>query len=259
MIQEVLIEDYLFGILTVPKVYNKKIPIILFLHGFGTDKNEVGNTFLIAANKLYKEQIASLRIDFSGCGESKGLIADITIEQLIADAGKALNFIMQQDFVDVNCIGLCGFSLGAGISILVANHYDIKSMALLSPAGNLPEDFNEYFGFNDYNRVEKSNDALELDLGWRKVKLRNNFIHSLKRHFLMESISSYKCSFFVVAGTNDFSYKHANAYMTKVTTTNKRIHIVDDGDHIFHADDKEKSAINEVTEQITTWFKKTLS
>jgi hypothetical protein len=64
MQKSILIENYLSCILTVPDHYSKKMPAILFLHGFGTDKNEVGNTFTIASEKLFHEGIASLRIDF---------------------------------------------------------------------------------------------------------------------------------------------------------------------------------------------------
>jgi fermentation-respiration switch protein FrsA (DUF1100 family) len=66
--------NYLSGVLTMPARFSGKIPAILFLRAFGANKDEVGNTFSIAAEKLFQEGIASLRIDFSGFGESKGSI-----------------------------------------------------------------------------------------------------------------------------------------------------------------------------------------
>lgn len=35
---QVLINNYLSGIITIPDNHAEKIPTILFLHGFGTDK-----------------------------------------------------------------------------------------------------------------------------------------------------------------------------------------------------------------------------
>ena len=80
------------------------------LHGFGTDKNEVGNTFLIAAEKLCEQGIGSVRIHFSGFDESKGKTADTTIEKLISDATVALDYLLARNFTDTQRVGLCGFS-----------------------------------------------------------------------------------------------------------------------------------------------------
>jgi len=210
MEKPILIKNYLSGIITIPDDNSKKIPAILFLHGFGTDKNEVGNTFAIAADKLCKQGIASLRIDFSGFGESKGETTDTTIEKLILDADIALSFLRMQNFIDIKRIGLCGFSLGAGISVLISGKHrgKIKAMTLLSPAGNLPEDFIGYLGLDTFNQLEKSERGMELDLGWRSISLKSTFLHSLKKYFLLDSISAYKGAFFVIAGENDFSCKH---------------------------------------------------
>ena len=38
---------------------------------------------------------------------------------------------------------------------------EIKSIALLSPAGNLPEDFTGYFGFEQFHQLEKSEKELD--------------------------------------------------------------------------------------------------
>ena len=120
MQNNVLINNYLSGIIALPNSFTSTIPIILFLHGFGTNKNEVADTFAITAEKLKDQGIGSLRIDFSGFGYSQGNPADTTIEKLITDANNALNYLLTQKFVDTQRIGLCGFSLGAGISILIS-------------------------------------------------------------------------------------------------------------------------------------------
>ena len=259
MKKHILINNYLSGTITIPDHYGK-IPTILFLHGFGTDKNEVGNTFSIASEKLCEQGIGSLRIDFSGFGESKGETTDTTIEKLISDADIAFDFLLTQHFIDTQRVGLCGFSLGAGISALITHKRgnEIKSMALLSPAGDLPNDFSEYFGFDQFNRLEKSENEMELDLGWRRIKLKNKFIESLKNHSLMDAISSYEGAFLVIAGENDFSCKHAYNYVKKVSSSNKKAVIIDDNDHIFNSANNETSSIDQVTTEVTTWFKKTL-
>lgn len=260
MKKDILIKNYLHGTLTIPDDCKSQISMILFLHGFGTDRNEVGDTFKIASTKLCEQGIGSLRIDFSGFGESKENTSDTTIEKLLSDASTALDYIFSLDFVDSRRIGLCGFSLGAGITALIAHKRgnEIKSIALLSPAGDLQKDFEQYFGHTKYKNLENSTKEVELDLGWRKIKLKNKFISSLKNHFLIDSISSYKGSFFVVAGENDFSCKHAHNYIVKSSSQNKKAIILDDNDHIFNSSHEEKSSIEHVTTEVTSWFKKTL-
>lgn len=215
---------------------------------------------MISAEKLCEQGIGSLRIDFSGFGESKGETAETTIEKLIADAGFALDYLLAQHFTDTKRVGLCGFSLGAGILVLITNKRgnEIKSMTLLSPAGDLPKDFTGYFGFDQFNQLEKSEHEMELDIGWRQIKLKSKFIHSLKKHFLMDSICSYRGAFFVIAGDNDFSCAHAYNYIKKSSSSTKKAVIVDNNNHIFNAADAETSSVDQVTTEVAAWFKKTL-
>jgi pimeloyl-ACP methyl ester carboxylesterase len=257
---KVMINSSIVGILTTPDNYTGKLAIVLFFHGFGTDKDEVGNTFLLTSEKLLKNDIASLRIDFRGFGESQGETSNLTVEDLVSDANDTLNYILKLDFIDHTRIGLCGFSLGAGISILIADKQRdiIKTMALLSPAGNLLEDFEGYFGTGEFSKLAQSENILEIDIGWRKIKLTKNFIESLKRNNLMASITTYKGAFFVAAGTNDFSCKHARKYNQVSKAENKELLLLEGNDHIFNAFDEKLSVIPKVTDEVTSWFKRTL-
>lgn len=260
MKMEIAINQFLSGVLTLPPSMGTKVPAVLLLHGFGTDKNEVGNSFALASEKLAKDGLASLRIDFQGFGSSKENTIDLTIDRLIIDANAAFNFLMQHHAIDNARLGICGFSLGAGISILIANNQkvQIKSMGLLSPAGDLPKDFSDYLGSDQYNSLENAINELEIDLGWRKIKLKSKFINSLKQYSLMKSFKNYTGAFSVIAGKKDSSYKHALTYITKAKSTQKEILLLDNCDHIFNAFNADSSMIDLVTTEVTSWFKKTL-
>ena len=58
------------GVLSYTETANK-MPAVILCHGTGAQKNEVGNLFAILAEKLLQRGIASVRIDYAGCGDSK--------------------------------------------------------------------------------------------------------------------------------------------------------------------------------------------
>ncbi len=51
MIKDIFINDTISGTITLPDDVNSKVPLIIFFHGFGTNKDEVSDTFKLAAEK----------------------------------------------------------------------------------------------------------------------------------------------------------------------------------------------------------------
>ena len=61
-------------------------PAVLMLHGFGSQKNEVGDMYAREARALADKGVASLRISFRGFGKSDGDTGSATIDQMVSDA-----------------------------------------------------------------------------------------------------------------------------------------------------------------------------
>lgn len=108
-------------------------PAVLWLHGFGGSRVEARRLFVDGARRLAARGIASLRIDFRGCGESDGDFADTTIASMVADARAALDELARHEAVDADRLGMVGFSLGATIASQLASAPDVAAMALWSP------------------------------------------------------------------------------------------------------------------------------
>ena len=86
-------QDKLFGILNRPLNAANPCPAVLICHGFGGDKLGKNKLYLKLAQELSKAGIATLRIDFRGCGDSEGDFNEITLEGLISDALTAIDFL----------------------------------------------------------------------------------------------------------------------------------------------------------------------
>lgn len=122
----------IFGVLHRP-LHAKKSPAVLICHGFAGNKLGKYRIYVLLAERLAKEGIASLRIDFRGSGESEGNFNEMTVESEISDALKGLEFLRARSDIDANRIGVLGNSFGGAIAVMTA-HADgnIKSLVLLA-------------------------------------------------------------------------------------------------------------------------------
>lgn len=112
---------------------DKKYPVVLILHGF-TGYKEIKSIALLA-DDLTRLGFVTVRFDASGFGESGGTLEnDYRVSNYISDAEVVLEYTKQLSYVDVSRIGVCGHSLGAMLSILLATKDNgIKAICPISP------------------------------------------------------------------------------------------------------------------------------
>lgn len=126
----------IFAILHRP-LSDSKYPAILMCHGLGGHKTGKYRLYVNLAERLAKASIATLRIDFRGSGDSEGEFAEMTLEEEVSDALKALEFLSQDPHVDPDRIGICGRSFGGAVAVVTARRFEsIKSIALWAPVFN---------------------------------------------------------------------------------------------------------------------------
>ncbi len=120
----------IFGILHRP-VTQQRVPVVLMCHGFAGTKVGRFRMYVRLSEALCKVGIASLRIDFRGCGDSEGSFIDTTLEGQVEDALKGLQFLREHPQIDTDRIGILGRSLGGPVAVMVARRAkDIRSLAL---------------------------------------------------------------------------------------------------------------------------------
>jgi uncharacterized protein len=121
------------AVLTVPAVKGK-VPLVVMAHGHGGSKDEAGG-FIAIAEALAKAGIASIRMDFPGCGASVEPFTQNTVTNMVADVEAARAYALANAPIDAKRIGMFGYSMGGRIAILSTAKASYKALGLLAPVG----------------------------------------------------------------------------------------------------------------------------
>ena len=114
----------LAGTLTYPVGYNskRKVPVVIMVTGSGLQNRDEElfehKPFLVIADFLARNGIASLRYDDRGAGLSTGDIEDVTTEGFCRDAAAGIAFLRKTGHFSK--IGVIGHSEGGSIAFMLA-------------------------------------------------------------------------------------------------------------------------------------------
>ncbi|MBI5748674.1 MAG: alpha/beta fold hydrolase [Nitrospinae bacterium] len=113
-----------FRVRELPQTESLRLPVIIICHGLGANKSD----FTELSSYLSKAGYHVLLFDFRGHGESKGNSSSLGFfEQM--DLKSAIDYVKSRADVDIDKVGVYGFSLGAAVAILTASEdKDIKAV-----------------------------------------------------------------------------------------------------------------------------------
>lgn len=232
------------------------VPAVLLLHGFASDRDEVGGLYRRLADELARRGIASLRIDFRGWGESRGAMTASSVDGMVADAWSAMEWLRGSGFVDTTRIAVLGFSLGGAVAIRAAARSRPAALALWSSVGDLREDFGESF-WREAAATARGEGEVYLDLGWRKVRLGTVFFDSLEGTPLLTFLAQYEGPVLAVAGGADslsrWLPRFAKTAPGPVTTE-----VIPGAGHVFGALGGEKGHAVALLRITADWLERTL-
>lgn len=250
----VTLEGEIAGIVVEP-AGEGPFPTVLMLHGFASQKDEVGDMYKRLAAALAERGIASLRIDFRGWGESGGGMENSTVTGMVEDAATAYAYLLEQPFVDPARIGLVGFSLGGAVSLASAgqNPSWYRSVAIWSWGGNLAEEMLDGFTQEQLDTAAAEG-KVTVDLGWREVTLGAGFFESLSALDVEAEFLNYPNAFYVVAGTEDFSGAYVNWFMDNAQGELKAAYLIKGADHIYGVLGEDQTMANAVIRTTADWF-----
>ncbi len=246
----------LVGMLHLPQNNKKVYPAILMLHGFTGHKAESHFLFTKTARALTDAGFACLRFDFTGSGDSEGDFKNMTILSELLDAKAALDFLMQQPEIELNRIGVLGFSLGGCVAALLAGETSgIRSLILLSAVARPVEQFKKQAPGIKLTVDEESDWYIDKN----GLPVGADFFKTLPNINPLKTIQNYNGPALIIHGTKDESvpfsaaYDYFNVLQTR-ESANTELHEIEKADHVFSS----LSFTAEMIEQSVRWFKKTL-
>lgn len=108
--------------------------VVIWMHGISVDKDEYLGFFRDGAEWLARRDIASVRFDFRGHGQSAGTSLDFSIAGQNLDVRAVMEFVRHR-FHPKARLHLVGASFGAPPAVFAAERYQraIASVSLISP------------------------------------------------------------------------------------------------------------------------------
>ncbi|WP_324718219.1 alpha/beta fold hydrolase [Carboxydochorda subterranea] len=242
------------AVFTEPADPQGAVPAVLLIHGFASHKDEVGNFYKRLASQLAAHGVASLRFDFPGSGDSTLPFEVNTVALQVAEARRALEYLASRPSVDPNRMGIVGFSLGGIVAAAVAaGDTAVRALALWSTPGDTPAAFADLYA--RYYQASIRSDAVEADLGFRKVHLSRAFFDSLFASFPLHDIAGYQGPLLVIAGEKDGAQpRYAREFAQRAGSLDVTLRIIPGADHIFNVLTPDQGPSDEVIELTTRWM-----
>ncbi|MCG8406370.1 MAG: alpha/beta fold hydrolase [Phycisphaerales bacterium] len=121
-----------------PERLTMAAPVVVCCHGLTGTRIGTSYRFVTLARRLAEQNMACLRFDFRGCGESDGQFQDLTVRRLTEDLKAAVAALDHAPRCDPTRIGIVASSFGAFTTSLVSD--ELSSLGCLvfwAPVANV--------------------------------------------------------------------------------------------------------------------------
>jgi dienelactone hydrolase len=133
-------------------------PLVVMAHGHGGSRQE-GGGYERVAEAFAERGLASIRMDFPGCGDSVESFAENNLSNMLLDLQAARQYAEAQGGIDASRVGLLGFSMGGRLVALLSEiDPSYRAMVTWAPSvadGAEREIASEFGGPEGYYRVKQ--------------------------------------------------------------------------------------------------------
>ena len=132
----------------------EELPLVVLCHGFTGNRQGDGH-FAPLAEDLAAHGIATVRLDFAGCGDSTEPYANYTLANMAADVDSVIGFM--QATYGTGKTALVGHSMGGRLASLYPQlgQYPVTALALWSPANGTGLQGLEFLSIDNFAAVEE--------------------------------------------------------------------------------------------------------
>lgn len=228
----------------------RRLPGVVFFHGFTGDRMESHWMFVKCARGLARAGIASLRFDFYGSGESEGEFREVTLQSEVADARSAVDFLRRQRAIDPKRVGLLGLSLGGAVAARVAHDSRARALVLWAALAHPAH----------LRTLAKATSRLIPGSGGKREysahEISPRFLDGLNEVNPLDALVGFRGPTLIIHPENDayLPLSHPEDYFLAAGAAIKKKVIIPGADHTFSSIAWER----EVIARTTSWFREYL-
>lgn len=184
-------------------------PLVVMLHGHGGSRHEAGG-YTQVADRLAAAGVASIRMDFAGCGDSTEPFRNQRLITMLADARAARDWAVANANIDTTRMALVGFSMGGRLAItLAAEDSGFSAMALWAPsADNGATALYDFFGgVTNYEQMRAraaQNEFVPFTTTWgQQQELSSGWFTDMAASRPLQLVGGFTGKLLVLYGNND--------------------------------------------------------
>jgi len=236
----------ILGMLHTPQNNDDMLPLVIILHGHGGNKLGPGRFFVESARELCEDELAVLRFDFRGSGDSQEPEEKQTTTTMINDLERVIEYVSKLKEIDGDNIHLIGHSWGGYIGIQYASKNEkIKSLILWMAR---TYDLDQSLGRPWIDELDRKGFFYDKD-----VKFTKKFYEDGKKYSAEGAIEDLSIPVGMIYGNFDKIVLPSDGqHLIENAQTEAKMEIMETLDHYFQGEPNRQ----QVLEYTKTWLEK---
>jgi len=187
----------------------RRYPLVVMAHGHGGSRQEAG-AFPAVAEGLARRGVATVRVDFPGCGDSSESFAENNLSNMLADLQAARDFAQANADIDESRVGLFGYSMGGRLAALLSKidpRYTVMALWAPAVASGAAREKTEFGGQQNYDMLKQAardTGAVEYTTRWgTKLLLGYRWFEDMEQSRPLDALAEFSGPIMVLYGDAD--------------------------------------------------------
>ena len=206
--------------------------LVIMIHGFGSDKDEKGN-YVLLEKLLEKNNVATIRFDMPGHGESNGKTEEYSIDDVVLIVKSFVSKYKYKNYC------LVGTSYGGAVAVLAAKSLIIPKIVLYSPLLNFKNNIiypqnkfcSLFLGEKAFKRIEKFGFSF---FGFTDAKIGKQLFEDANKYAPEKEIGNLKSNILIFHGEDDEIIPIIQSKEIVTKYNNVKLQIVPKEKHSFY-------------------------